>query len=124
MGAKSWRRISDAMTVFASSEANQKAYLDSFGYKVPIKDDLAEDFSFLVESLNANGKGRYFAEKQLELISEVSGFFDGKSGDVDPDFWLMGTQSCIDGWDQIRSMAKRYQTIDEGGDPDIFEEEA
>ncbi|WP_338303090.1 hypothetical protein [Erythrobacter sp. Dej080120_24] len=108
------------MLVLASSEADQKAFLDSMGFPVPIKDDLAEDFSFLVGSMEANGKTAEFGSKQLELITRIDGFFDQKSGGADPEFWQIGTPSCDEGWEEVRVMAKEYLSLGVTDEPDIF----
>ncbi|MEO0463532.1 MAG: hypothetical protein AAF127_10395 [Pseudomonadota bacterium] len=120
MAAPGWRKISHAMLVLASSEAEQKAYLDSMGFPVPIKDDLAEDFSILVEVLDANGRASAFSAERLEIINRINCFFGEKSGTADPDFWQMGTASCIAGWEEVRAMAKAYLALGVTDEPEIF----
>ena len=108
------------MRVLASSEAEQKAFLDSMGFPVPIKDDLAEDYGFLVECIEANGKTAKFGSDQLEIIKKIDGFLSRKSGDADPEFWQMGTPSCIAGWDEVRAMAEEYMALGVTDEPDLF----
>ncbi len=111
------------MQVFASSEAQQKAFIDSAGLSLMTKDDLAEDFGDLVTAMELKNKKQHFSSEQLEIISNINQYLHQKSIDHDLDFWRMDTRSCIEGWEEVRAMAMAmdYLAIEHAEEIDIFD---
>ncbi|MEP2988318.1 MAG: hypothetical protein ABJN65_09445 [Parasphingorhabdus sp.] len=98
------------ISVLASSEIEQKAYSNSLGFPIDIKDDFAEDLHMYLNEQIGGGidVSAYFNAKQMEILRQIDSVFDEKSDGSASTFWVFFDKAYEYEWEWIRLLAKEF----------------
>ncbi len=102
------KQFDEIMQALRSDEKFQQEFLNSMGCPVEIKDDLAEDLSFLVECVSGHpDKNLCFTDAELRQACEIDTIFEKYSSNEHWEFWQFGQSKYAAEWARIREMASQ-----------------